>query len=134
MLIKLNNIQKRFILFLGLCIPIRIMISYVAKEYTNVNFNGISLIKLLGYLALFPVLGWLYIMFISPRDTGPETFGGKIWWGYLRPIHILLYIIFIILALSDNKKNNSNAWIALLIDVIVGLLGFIIYHKNAGNI
>lgn len=136
-MLNLTNIQKRFILFLGLCIPIRILLTYIVKTYTNNRIkllNNIKLIKLIGYLSLFPIIGWLYIIFISPRNTGPETFGDKIWWNSLRPFHLLLYITFAYLALSNNKEYEQNSWIPLALDVCFGLISFLIYHKSQGNI
>ncbi len=119
----MNNIQKRFILFLFGCIGTRLLFVYIAK---NVSLQVLSY---LGYLALIPVLGWLYILFIKSRDTGLEVFGGKIWWNSIRPIHIALYSIFAYLAINRNK----NAWIALLADVGFGLGAFLYHHYISGN-
>ncbi len=51
----MNNIQKRFLLFLFGCIVIRIIFVINAKN------SSPELLQKLGYLALLPVLGWLYI-------------------------------------------------------------------------
>ncbi len=119
----MNNIQKRFILFLFGCIGTRLLFVYIAK---NVSLQVLSY---LGYLALLPVLGWLYILFIKSRDTGLEVFGGKIWWNSIRPIHIALYSTFAYLAIN----KNNNAWIALLADAGFGLGAFLYHHYNSGN-
>lgn len=131
----LSNIQKRFLLFLGLCIPIRLAIAMISKHYGNSDtkiklpiIGSIKIIRLLGYIALGPIIGWLYITFVSPRKTGPETFGDKIWWDHVRPLHMLLYISFSYMALSRNVDQESKSWIALLIDAMLGLVSFFIYH------
>lgn len=119
----MNNIQKRFLLFLCGCIVVRFLFVYIAK---TVNPNTLPY---LGMLALIPVLGWAYILLIKSRDTGPEVFGGKIWWNSLRPIHLILYLSFAISAF----QKKSYSWMFLLIDVIIGLFSFLIYHYENGN-
>jgi len=119
----MNNIQKRFILFLFGCIGLRTLFVIIAK---NIN---ISLLPYLGYLALLQAIGFMYIYLTDKRKTGPETFGEKIWWNNMRPVHALLYGLF-----SYNAINkNQNAWIYLLIDVIIGLFNFIIFHYKNGD-
>lgn len=119
----MNNIQKRFILFLFGCIGTRILFVFIAK---NVSLN---ILPYLGYLALIPVLGWLYIIFTHSRETGLEVFGEKIWWKSIRPIHIIFYSVFAYLAINKNK----NAWVALLTDVTFGLSAFLFHHYSSGN-
>lgn len=119
----MNNIQKRFILFLFGCIGTRLLFVYIAK---NVSLQVLSY---LGYLALIPILGWLYIFFTHSRETGLEVFGEKIWWKSIRPIHIILYSVFAYLAINKDK----NAWIALLGDVTFGLGAFLYHHYTSGN-
>jgi len=80
----------------------------------------------LGYLSLIPAIGFAYIFIFGKRKKGGETFGQKIWWNKVRPIHSILYLIFAYLAIT----KNNNAYLPLLIDVIIGLLGFFIYHYN----
>jgi hypothetical protein len=58
------------------------------------------------------------------RKTGQEVFGEKIWWNDLRPLHSLLYFLFAYNAITGNK----NSWVYLLIDVIIGLVSFLIFH------
>ena len=119
----MNDMQKRFILFLGGCMVVRLLFTYAAYRVSVDN------LRYLGYLALVPVIGWLWIMFVSPRDTGDEVFGEKIWWKSLRPIHMVLYLLFSILAISGNK----NAWVVLLVDTLFGLGAFLRHHYIEGN-
>ncbi len=114
----MNNIQKRFLLFLIGCIGTRLLLVYIAK---NIN---ITLLKYMGYLLLIPALGFFYIYLTNSRKTGAEVFGSKIWWNHLRPVHGLFYLLFAYNAIHGNK----NAWIYLFIDVIFGLSAFLIYH------
>lgn len=119
----MNNIQKRFLLFLFGCIGLRSLFVIIAK---NID---IKYLPYLGYLALLPTLGFIYIFATDSRKTGAEVFGGKIWWNNLRPVHALLYGLFAYNAIIGNK----DAWIYLLIDVIFGLFSFLIFHYNNDN-
>lgn len=119
----MNNIQKRFILFLVGCIGTRSLLVYLAKT-TNKTF-----LMFFGYLALLPAIGFFYLYFTGSRKTGAEVFGDKIWWNNLRPIHALLYSLFAYNAII----GNTNAWIYLLVDVLFGLTSFLIFHYYNGD-
>tara|TARA_B100000131_G_scaffold300802_1_gene322472 strand:+ start:16 stop:390 length:375 start_codon:yes stop_codon:yes gene_type:complete len=119
----MNTIQKRFLAFLLLCIPVRIGFVFIAKKV------DIKYLPYLGYLAILPAIGFAYIYIFGKRKTGGETFGQKIWWNNLRPLHSILYFIFAYLAL----KKSNNAYIILLLDVIIGLISFVIYHYSVGS-
>lgn len=114
----MNPQQKRILLFLFGCIGTRSLLVYTAK---NIN---IELLKYMGYIALLPAIGFIYIYLTDARKTGPEVFGDKIWWNNLRPIHGLIYFLFAFNALT----GNNCAWIYLLIDVLIGLTSFLLYH------
>ena len=119
----MNTIQKRFLAFLLLCIPVRIGFVFIAKKVDK------KYLPYLGYLAILPAIGFAYIYIFGKRKTGGETFGQKIWWNNLRPLHSILYFIFAYLAL----KKSNNAYIPLLLDVIIGLISFVIYHYSVGS-
>lgn len=119
----MNNIQKRFILFIFGCILVRSMFVYIAKTIKP------DYLPYLGYLAMIPVIGWFYIIRTGSRQKGAETFGEPIWWQDLRYVHASLYIIFVVLAILKSNK----AWIILLIDVILGLTAFLIHHYRADS-
>jgi len=119
----MNSIQKRFLLFLLGCIPLRLLFVFIAK---NASINWLPY---LGYLALLPAIGFTYIFFTDSRQTGIEVFGDKIWWNNLRPLHSFLYFMFAFNAIY----KNVNAWIYLLIDVCLGLFSFIAFHYNNGD-
>ena len=120
----MNNIQKRFLLFLFGCIPLRLLLVYIAKN------ASINILQIMGYLALIPAFGFIYIYYSGTRQTGAEVFGDKIWWNYLRPIHALFYIMF---ALSAIYYKERSAYIWLLFDVILGLVSFLWFHFTNGD-
>jgi hypothetical protein len=117
----LSDLQLRFILFLFGCIGSRLAITYLSYIASN------STLQLLGFLAIIPIIGWIYIIFIGSRDTGPETFGKPIWWKNIRPIHLILWMLFSYLAIS----KNHNAWMVLLTDTLFGLGAFLTHHLYA---
>ena len=120
----MNNLQQRFLLFLIGCIGIRSLFVVIAK-YINKEY-----LKYLGYLAVLPAIGFMYIYLSGSRKTGAEVFGEKIWWNNLRPIHSILYFLFAYNAIV----GNSQSWIYLLLDVLIGLLSFLLHHYVNGNI
>ena len=119
----MNDLQKRFLLFLFGCIGTRSLLVYVAKNTKQMY------LKYLGFLALIPAIGFMYLFLSGKRKTGPEVFGDKIWWNSLRPIHSLLYFLFAYNAI----KGNRSAWVFLLLDVIIGLLSFLSFHYFNGD-
>ena len=119
----MNHLQKRLLLFLIGCIGIRSLFVIIAK-YANKKY-----LKYLGYLALLPAIGFMYIYLTGTRKTGAEVFGEKIWWNHLRPIHSILYFLFAYNAIIGNK----HAWIYLLIDVLFGLVSFLAHHYVNGD-
>jgi len=120
----MNHLQQRFLLFLIGCVGIRSLFVIIAR-YINTKY-----LKYLGYLALAPAIGFIYIYLTGTRKTGAEVFGEKIWWNNLRPIHSILYFLFAYNAIIGNKQS----WIYLLVDVLIGLISFVIHHYANGDI
>ena len=120
----MNHLQQRFLLFLFGCIGIRSLFVIIAR-YINTKY-----LKYLGYLALAPAIGFIYIYLTGTRKTGAEVFGEKIWWNNLRPIHSILYFLFSYNAIIGNK----HSWRYLLVDVLIGLISFLIHHYTNGDI
>jgi hypothetical protein len=117
----MTTIERKFFLFLVVCIGSRLLLAYIAKNISN------ELLKYMGYLILLPAIGFIYIYLSGIRNTGTGAFGQKIWWNNLRPIHGLLYLLF-----SYNAINGKKiAWIYLFIDVLVGLISFLFYNFNS---
>jgi hypothetical protein len=119
----MNIIQKRFALFLIGCIGTRLLFVYIAKHIS------LKYLPYLGFLALLPAIGFMYIYIFGARKTGAEVFGEKIWWNDLRPLHALFYTIFASMAIM----KKPHAWVWLLVDVVVGLVSFLVFHYKNGD-
>jgi hypothetical protein len=115
----MNDLQKRILLFMGLCIPTRFLIAFIVSKLSKkyLFYTGIGLLLL--------VINWSYIYLFKTRKIGVETLGEKIWWDWMRPIHIGFYVMAALMCLD----GNNNAYIPIVIDTIVGALSFIIHHK-----
>ena len=119
----MNTLQKRFILFLGGCIPMRLSLAALAKYLPN------HLLPLLGYIMLIPAIGFLYLYMTGKRTTGLELFGQPIWWASLRIIHSILYFLFSYLAIMKNKQ----AYVVLFVDALLGFFFFMFHHYLVGD-
>ena len=114
----------RFFVFIFFCIGSRLTFTIMSVMAPN------WLLRIMGFIAIFPVLGWFYFIFIGNRDRGIEVFNELIWWKELRPLHMFLWGFFAYLAITGNHK----AWIVLLIDTFIGLFAFLIHHQMEGNL
>ena len=123
----MNYIQQRFVRFLGLCIPTRFGISYLAKTQKNEY-----VINFLAIICLIMGLGFLKIYFFGSEtaDNQLEWAEGKVWWNNLRILHGFLYVLFAVLVFL--KKDN--AWMIIFLDTIIGLISFFNYHISNKNI
>ncbi len=109
-------------LFLLGCITTRLFLVYLAYKLP------LFWLRIMGVIAIMISIGFITIFIFGLRKTGPETMGSPIWWNSLRPFHSVAYFIFGVLAIMGIQKV---AWTILLIDVIVGLIAFILHHvKN----
>ncbi len=115
----LTTLQKRIALFLIGCMGVRILIAYGAKVAPSWSLPW------LGYLALVPAAGFLWIWATGARQTGAEVFGARIWWNALRPIHAAMYLAFAAAAIG---WRWPHAWIFLAADVMLGLAAFLWHH------
>lgn len=113
-----NIVLKRIALFLFGCMTARFGLVYLAKTLPT------KYLPYMGYIGLLPAIGFAYIFITGSRQTGAEVFGDKIWWNNLRPVHSLLYFIFAYLAINA----SNQAYIPLLVDVVIGLVAFLVYH------
>jgi hypothetical protein len=112
--------MNRLLLFLFGCIGIRALLAYYAK------IADPETLRILGYIALLPAIGFFVIYFGGLRKTGVETGGQPIWWNNLRPVHGLLYAFFSFNAI----EKNPSSWMYLFVDVVFGLTSFIAHHVN----
>ena len=111
---------KRTLLFLVGCMGTRLSLVWLAYKFPQY-------LKLMGFLALIPAIGFMYIYVNGLRKTGPEVFGGKIWWDKLRPVHSLLWFTFAYLAIN----MNHDAWKVLLADVSLGFTAWLTLRPRA---
>ena len=118
-------LRMRFWLFLLGCMGSRAAFTLVSALASG------WVLRALGVLAIGPVLGWLYILFIGRRDTGIEVFGDRIWWNHLRPLHLLLWGFFAYLAIV---KQHPYAWVVLAVDTLLGGGAFLHHHWTEGNL
>jgi hypothetical protein len=123
-MVALTDLQKRMALFLIGCLGMRSLIAYGAK------IAPAWLLPWLGWAALVPAAGFLWIWATGARKSGPEVFGSRIWWNALRPLHATLYIAFAIAAIG---WQSPNAWKILAADVVIGLAAFIWHHAATGS-
>ncbi len=120
---KMTPIQKRFLLFLGGCIPSRLALTAIAK-YLPLHY-----LPYLGIFTLLIAIGFLYLYFSGKRTTGLETQGAPIWWMSFRIVHGLLYLLFSIFAFM----RIPNSYLILLFDTLFGLGLFLIHHYKSGD-
>lgn len=105
---------KLVLLYLLVCIPVRIGIAIGAK-YIPVNY--LPLASIVAFITSFL---WLWKFFNNKQGKSKGAFGQIVWWNNMRMVHALIWIAFGILALFKNKY----AYLLLLLDVFVGLGGW----------
>ena len=120
----ITSIQKSFMLFLCGCIPIRLLLVILAK------YGNKIVLQIMSLFAIVIGLGFMIIYIGDYRKTGLETGGDIIWWNNIRPVHSFLYLFF---AWSVFYGYTNKSWHILLLDVIIGLVAFIIFHIQQGN-
>lgn len=117
-----DKIGKYFII----CILVRLMIVYMVYLILNnkIKYNNNFLLKI-SIIILF-VIGFSFLLqyLTKIRDVG--AFNQDVWWDYLRPIHGYLYVLSSYLI----YKNDKKAIYLLLLDTIIGILGFINNRLN----
>jgi hypothetical protein len=119
----MNALQKRFLLFLGGCIPMRLFLVYLAKTLP------LKYLPYMGAVALLPAIGFIYLFITGKRTTGAETQGAPIWWAHFRIVHGLLYLLFAFYAI----QRVAAAYQILLADVCIGLGLFLWHHYTTGS-
>jgi hypothetical protein len=119
----MTPMQKRLLLFLGSCIPARLLLVAGAK------YSPVYYLPYMGLITLGIALGFFYLYFTGKRRTGIETQGAPIWWMKFRLFHGLMYLLFSLLAFM----RMNNAYIILLLDTFIGLIIFLQHHSIAGD-
>ena len=114
----MNDLQKRSLLFLGLCIPSRFLIAFILYNMSEKHLFHI------GLALLAMVFSWSYIYILQTRKSGLETLGAPIWWDYMRPVHISFYLMAALMCL----RGKNEAYIPVVIDTVMGIAAFIHHH------
>lgn len=110
------NVSNRQLLFLFICLPMRLIMSFL-PIYLNKYLK-----KIYSMLLLIIGLSFLYLYFFNSRQKG--IFNQPAWWHNIRLLHGMLF-----LTASIYLFNNSNiSTITLLLDVFIGLILFINNH------
>lgn len=109
--------EQRIPLFLIGCMGTRLALVYAALVAPSQVLS--VLIGVIG-------VGFAVIWMFGLRKTGLETGGEKIWWNHLRPIHAALF-----LAAATLLWYGMRKWAAILlfVDLLIGLVSFLIHHK-----
>jgi hypothetical protein len=117
-----DNKNFKVFLFVFGCLGTRFLFMYLSKISKPKN------LPIYGVIGLLIGLGLIYNFLFKTRPTGLESSAkdNKIWWNNLRPIHGTLYLLFAYYAINKNK----NAYIFLLIDLIVAIIAYICYKLN----
>ena len=114
----MNSLLRRVLLFVFFCIPSRVLLAYGAKYASR------AVKVLLAKIALVISFGFMYIFVTGIRKTGMETMGAPIWWNALRPVHSILYASYALMTFA----KKQNAYLPLVVDVVIGFLGFLMKH------
>ena len=107
--------DTRTALFLFGCMGTRLAVTWMAWKASAPQLYA------MGLVALAISVGFFVIWATGSRTTGPETFGERIWWNDLRPVHSALWGLFAWMALN----GNHDAWKVLLLDVTIGFLAWL---------
>ena len=119
----MKALEKRFLLFLGGCIPMRLLFVWLAK------IMPLNYLPYAGALALLPAFGFFYLFLSGKRTSGLETQGAPIWWMQFRIIHGFIYLCFAYYAF----QRVRFAYKFLLADVFLGLGLFLWHHYTVGS-
>jgi len=111
------------LLFLIGCLGTRSLFAYLAKQANPTQ------LRWLGYLAMLPAIGFIYIFLTGVRPTGLEVGGGRIWWNNLRPLHAAMYLLFAYLAITGSTVYSIQAWHVLAADVLLGIAAFLAHYS-----
>lgn len=110
--------KTKLTLFFIICIILRILIAY----FTLYSLNNETLRLITSLILLCISVGFLYQYLTKYRING--AFGQKIWWDYMRPFHVMMYMYASYLTFN----NNKYVFFVLLLDVFIGTLSFINNH------
>jgi hypothetical protein len=107
------------------CVPARLLLAYLVAG------GHVERVRALAAVAAAVVgLGFLSIHAMGWRKSGPETFGGPIWWDRLRPVHGVMYLAVAVLVATGHDRSAAAV---LLGDVAVGVTGSVRHRYYHGD-
>ena len=109
------NPTMRLLLFIGVCVPLRLGLAYLPSILPEQYFDY------LGLVVLTMSLGTLYLGWTNSRLRAPEG-GGKTWWAPYRLIHGMLLLT----ACLYLFRGDRRASVPLLMDVLFAIVLFFI--------
>ena len=110
--------MKEIYYYFLICIFIRFLIPLVV--FFSINYKYLNVIYALIFTTIS--LGFIYQNVTKYRKKG--AFNNKIWWDYLRPVHAINYMLS---AYYVYNKDMKVIYL-LVIDVLIGIIGFINNH------
>ena len=116
-------VSKSILLFLLVCIPLRILFA-ISSQYVpmeRLNYFGI--------LLLFISMSFAYLFITNSRLYSPEA-GGKTWWA---PFRLDIGLFYFSAAVYAFMGMRHLIWIPLAIDIVFGLLIFTAHHLLSWN-
>lgn len=121
MIMDISATAKRRLLFVGGCIPTRLLIAYVVSR-ADEKWRQISAVA-------FTIIGiaMLYLAITGKRLNGPETFGEGVWWTpELRVLHACIYFAFAGLTFA----GYGESFYLLYADAFIGLFAFLVHESR----
>ena len=119
---------SRVLTFLFGCILLRIIIAVLV--YLAGNLKDKVWLMAMGWMGLIIAISFLFLYFSGGNDLADKQLeiwedDKQLWWKQLRLFHGLMYLSFFISAVL---YQSPQSYIFLLIDVIFGLLFWILHN------
>ena len=111
--------MNSILLFLLVCIPLRILIAYSSQIIPQ------KYLIYFGALMFLFATGFFYLYFTNKRLDSPEA-GGKTWWSSYR---LLIGMFYLAAGIYSIQGKQNLVWIPLAMDIIFGLIIFGLKHK-----
>jgi uncharacterized membrane protein len=103
--------NKKILLFLGACVPLRLCLTFGAYKLGNEYNDHTKLKMLVAVVAVLIAIGFVY----NGQTKEYGAFGSKRYWSGIS--HGIFYTLFAITLFV----SPEHAWIILLIDLFFGL-------------
>lgn len=125
----MNKTLFRYMSFLIGCMGTRIGLGLYIQS--NHFLHSRYIYTILHIAITLMGLGFIIIYLGGLRKTGIETNGQPIWWNSLRPFHGIMYIFVSWLLFHRTKSNLYTASHILIVDAMIGLIAWLVYHFSS---